>query len=225
MIRVKICCIADREEARLAIRYGASAVGLVSEMPSGPGVIDDVAIATIAADVPYGTDTFLLTSLREAAAIAAQHERAGTTTLQLVDHLSAPTLIELRERAPGVILVQVIHVTGGRSIDEAVAVAPFVDAILLDSGNPSLAVKELGGTGRTHDWEVSRAIVEALDRPVYLAGGLTPDNVVDAIQAVRPYGLDLCAGVRTGDSLDEAKLSSFMAAVARAAARNGEDTR
>jgi phosphoribosylanthranilate isomerase len=92
-------------------------------------------------------------------------------------------------------------------------VAPEVDALLLDSGNQSLPVKELGGTGRTHDWSVSRRIVEAAPVPVYLAGGLTPDNVGEAVRRVRPFGVDVCSGVRSGGRLDEARLAAFAAAV------------
>jgi phosphoribosylanthranilate isomerase len=157
--------------------------------------------------------TFLLTSLTDTAAIVAQHRRCGTSTLQLVDALTRGTPADLRRALPGIKLVQVIHVRGDESVAEAAAVAPHVDALLLDSGNPCLAVKELGGTGRAHNWALSRAIVETCDRPVFLAGGLRPDNLAQAWAQVRPFGFDLCSGVRTNDVLDEAKLTAFFAAV------------
>ena len=213
---VKICCIADVDEARLAVAHGAAALGLVSAMPSGPGVITDASIAEVAAAIPAPTDTFLLTALTGAVAIAEQHARLNTTTLQLVDHVPHAELRELRRLRPGVRLVQVIHVTGEASVAEAVAVAPFVDALLLDSGNPNLAVKELGGTGRVHDWSLSRRIRDVVHPlPLFLAGGLRPDNVGAAIAAVQPYGLDLCSGVRSDGRLDAAKLAAFMDAVQR----------
>ena len=215
MPTVKVCCIASVEEARLAQAAGAAALGLVSAMPSGPGVIDDEAVATIARAMRgAAVRTFLLTARTTAAAIAEQHRHAGTTTLQLVDHVPHDELRALRERCPGVELVQVIHVTGEDSVDDAVAVAPHVDAILLDSGNPALAVKELGGTGRTHDWRLSRRIRDAVHPlPLWLAGGLHAANVGAAIAAVRPHGLDLCSSVRSDGRLDAAKLDAFMAAV------------
>jgi phosphoribosylanthranilate isomerase len=118
---------------------------------------------------------------------------------------------------PGVKLVQVIHVTGEASVGAAAAAAPLVDALLLDSGNPALARKELGGTGRTHDWRVSRRIRDAVwPLPLYLAGGLQAGNVADAIEQVRPHGLDLCNGVRTDGRLDAGKLHAFMQAVSAA---------
>ena len=210
---VKICCIKSVAEARLALAHGAGALGLVSHMPSGPGVIGEDRIAEIAASVPPGTTTFLLTALTEAEAIIAQHRRCGTTTIQIVDALTRGTHRDLRRALPGVQLVQVIHVRGEESVAEAAAVAPEVDFLLLDSGNPNLAVKELGGTGRTHNWAHSRRIVETCGRPVFLAGGLRPDNLAAAHAQVRPHGFDLCSSVRTNDILDETKLAAFFAAV------------
>ncbi len=211
MTRFKICCISSLEEARLAVRYGASALGLVSEMPSGPGVIPEGLIAEIAARVPPGVASFLLTSKLDVAAIVAQQRRCRVNTLQLCDRLPSGAHAELRAALPGIGLVQVVHVTGEESVDEALAVAPHVDAILLDSGNQALPVKELGGTGRTHDWRLSRLIRERVDVPVYLAGGLRPENVGEAIAQVEPFGVDVCSGVRTLGKLDEAKLAEFAA--------------
>jgi len=210
---VKVCCIADLDEARLAVSAGASALGLVSAMPSGPGPIPEARIAEIAAVVPAPTETFLLTSLVDAEAIAAQHRRCGTTALQLVDHLPETELRRLRGLAPGVKLVQVIHVTGPESVDQALAAAPFVDTLLLDSGNPGLAVKELGGTGRVHDWTHSRRICETAAIPVLLAGGLHPGNARAALEQVRPAGLDVCSGLRLNGRLDAGRLRDFFSAI------------
>ena len=212
--RVKICCIRDIEEAQMAIRHGASAVGLVSKMPSGPGVIEEEVIVEIAASVPPGVATFLLTSRQDAPSIIAQQRRTGVNTIQLVDSVSVETYEELRRSLPGVGIVQVIHILGNELIQEAKTVAPFVNAVLLDSGNPMLAIKELGGTGRTHDWNISHRIREEVNVPVFLAGGLKPENVADAIKQVRPYGLDACSGVRTNGKLDEGKLEKFFLQVA-----------
>ena len=209
---VKVCCIANLAEARLAVSAGAAAIGLVSEMPSGPGVIPDELIAEIAAAIPRPTETFLLTSRRDAEAIADQHRRCGSTALQLVDHVPATELRRLRALLAGVRLVQVIHISGEESIEEARSVAGLVDTVLLDSGKPLLPVKQLGGTGRVHDWSCSRRIRESVNVPVLLAGGLHPGNVGAAIEIVRPAGLDVCSGLRTGGVLDAHKLAAFLAA-------------
>ena len=213
MPRVKICCIASVEEMRAAVRGGASAVGLVSEMPSGPGVIAEELIADIAARVPPAVASFLLTCKQDAAGIVGQQRRSGTNTVQLCDRVAPEVYRELRAELPGVSLVQVVHVTGEESVAEALEAARHADALLLDSGNQGLAVKELGGTGRVHDWRLSRRVREAVDVPVFLAGGLTPENAADAVHAVRPFGLDVCSGVRTDGRLDADKLNRFFAAL------------
>jgi phosphoribosylanthranilate isomerase len=209
--RVKICCISDTAEAWMAIRYGAAALGLVSEMPSGPGVISTDVIARIAARIPPAVASFLLTSKQDAASIIAQQRRYRVNTLQVCDRLPLAAYAALRAALPGVTLVQVIHVTGEEALAEAIAAAPHVDGLLLDSGNPALPVKELGGTGRVHDWAISRAIREAVAVPIFLAGGLNAANVAEAIQRVGPFGVDVCGGVRTAGKLDETKLARFIA--------------
>jgi len=211
--RVKICCIADLAEARLAIRYGASALGLVSRMPSGPGVISEPVIAEIAAKVPPPIATFLLTSEQEVEAVARQQRRCGTNTVQICDRLTRGSHLDLKRSLPGISIVQVIHVVGPESLDEALRAASSADAILLDSGNPSLAVKELGGTGRRHDWKLSRRIREQLEVPIFLAGGIHAGNVRQAIEEVGPFGLDICTGVRTDGRLDEQKLAALVAQI------------
>jgi len=216
--RVKICCISSVAEARMAIEAGASALGLVSAMPSGPGVISEDQIAEIAAIVPPPIATFLLTSKQDVESIVEQQRRCRTNCVQLCDCVTSGSLCELKAALPGVSIVQVVHVTGPESVDEAIAVAASVDAILLDSGNPSLAVKELGGTGRRHDWSLSRKVREQVSVPIFLAGGLKAENVAEAIAAVQPFGLDLCSGVRTDGVLDREKLEKFFAAVKTASA-------
>ncbi len=216
---VKICCIASRTEATIAINAGAHALGLVSAMPSGPGVIDETLIANIAHHIAHQqtrpTKTFLLTAHTAADAIIAQYQRCRTTTVQLVDHVAPAEIDAIRRVLPDVELVQVIHVRNENSIREAIAIAPRVDAILLDSGNQTLAIKELGGTGRTHDWSISRRIRDAVDKPLYLAGGLRPENVRAAVEAVAPYGLDICSGLRTNGVLDATKVTALFEALSQ----------
>eukprot|EP00823_Brevimastigomonas_motovehiculus_P008091 TRINITY_DN7360_c0_g1_i1.p1 TRINITY_DN7360_c0_g1~~TRINITY_DN7360_c0_g1_i1.p1 ORF type:complete len:338 (-),score=56.90 TRINITY_DN7360_c0_g1_i1:236-1249(-) len=228
--RVKICCIQSREEAKKAIEMGATAVGLVSEMPSGPGPITLEEIGSIAQTIPPGVGTFLLTSKQTADEIIAQHKICKTNTIQLVDAQTTDTYKALREALPGIQLVQVIHVMDDKAINEAKKVAPFVDGILLDSGNPNAKVKELGGTGRTHNWAISRKIRDTVHVPIYLAGGLNPQNVREAIRTVQPFAVDICSGVRVRSAtmtacasgkcaigpFDESRLRQFFRAVWKA---------
>ena len=212
-IRVKICCIQSLKEAKLAIKYGASAIGLVSEMPSGPGVISEDLIEQIAEQLPRKIKTFLLTSKLNAEEITLQLHKCKTNTVQIVDSVEVSVYKKLKEELSEISIVQVIHVSGEESISEAIKIEKYVDALLLDSGNQNLSVKELGGTGRTHNWEISRHIVEQIKIPVYLAGGLNAENVKEAVQFVKPYGIDLCNGVRTNNKLDEDKLEKFFNAL------------
>ena len=213
MVRVKICCISSQKEAQLAIAYGAAALGLVGNMPSGPGVISDSLIREIAGIIPPGIASFLLTSETVADKIVAHHQETLTNTIQLVDAVDTATYTAIRKRIPNIKLVQVIHVLSEASIDEALQAADGVDALLLDSGNPNLAVKELGGTGRIHNWDISKEIVRQSSVPVYLAGGIRPENIREAIERVGPFGIDLCSGVRTHQQLDEEKLANLFAAI------------
>jgi phosphoribosylanthranilate isomerase len=207
--RVKICCIRNIQEAETAIRYGASAIGLVAEMPSGPGPIADDLIRQIAAATPPPVATFLLTSRTSVREIIEHHRLTHTNTIQIVDALSEGTYEELRAALPSVKIVQVIHVISEASVEEAVRISASVDAILLDSGNPNLKVKELGGTGRIHNWQLSRRIREQVSCPLFLAGGLKPENVMEAIETVEPFAVDVCSGVRTDGLLDVEKLEKF----------------
>jgi len=212
-VKVKICCISSVEEARLAVAYGAAAIGLVGRMPSGPGIITDDLIHAIAKTVSPPIQTFLLTSETTTDNIIEHHRKVNTTTIQIVDALSGREYHKIREAIPNVQLVQVIHVLDKSSIKEAIEISDFVDAILLDSGNPNLPTKVLGGTGKTHNWDLSKKIREEISLPVFLAGGINKDNIKKAIEHVQPYGIDLCSSVRTSGQLDESKLEALFNAL------------
>jgi phosphoribosylanthranilate isomerase len=207
--RIKICCISSIEEAMTAIEYGASAIGLVGRMPSGPGPISDALIRQIASEIPPPVATFLLTCETSVKKIIEHHKRTLTNTIQIVDMLSQGTCFQLKDELPSVKIVQVIHVIDARSVDTAIRISEQADALLLDSGNPNLKVKKLGGTGRIHNWKLSRQIRDHSKCPVFLAGGLKPENVQQAIKEVEPFGIDVCSGIRTDGKLDRQKLSDF----------------
>jgi phosphoribosylanthranilate isomerase len=207
--RVKICCISSIEEARMAIQAGADALGLVADMPSGPGIISDKLIADIARKIPPPIATFLLTSETEAKRIIVHYMRVSTNAIQIVDELTDGTFHEIKKTLPAVKLVQVIHVKDKESVEKAIHVSQFVDAILLDSGNPDLDTKVLGGTGKIHNWKLSKKICRSIDVPVFLAGGINTGNVREALKTVQPFGIDICSGVRTNGKLDRKKLNDL----------------
>ena len=184
-------------------------------MPSGPGIISDLTIAQIASSVPNHIKTFLLTSETTAEGIIAHHRKTSTNMIQIVDAVDLDVYGVLRKELPKISIVQVIHVIDQSSVNIALKITPHVDYLLLDSGNPNLEIKELGGTGRTHNWELSAEIVERSSIPVCLAGGLGADNVKSAIEKVSPFGIDLCSKVRTNNRLDEQKLKLLMRRVSK----------
>ena len=208
-IKIKICCIASIAEAKLAIDSGADAIGLVAKMPSGPGPIADELIATIAKTIPPNISSFLLTSEQSSTKIIDHIKRTGVTTVQIVDELNEGSYDHIREQLPQIKIVQVLHVIDEKTIDDALLLQNQVDYFLLDSGNPKAAIKTLGGTGKVHDWKISRELVRQVHIPVFLAGGLNFDNVKQAIEIVEPYGIDVCSGVRTNGLLDAERLSKF----------------
>ena len=212
-VKVKICCIASVDEAKMAIDAGANAIGLVARMPSGPGPIADELIAEIAKTIPTHIDSFLLTCEQSSAKIIDHIKRTGVSTVQIVDELNEGSYDEIRNELPQIKIVQVLHVTGEETIDEAMKLQAHVDFFLLDSGNPKAEIKTLGGTGKVHDWKISQKLVKLVDTPVFLAGGLNFENVKQAIEMVQPYGVDVCSGVRTNGKLDGENLKKFFRAI------------
>ncbi len=211
-VRIKICCIASVEEAKMAIEHGADALGLVGKMPSGPGPIPDELITSIARIIHPPIASFLLSSEQSAKGIIKHVKRVHTNTVQIVDELTDGSYDEIRMSLPHLRIVQVIHVNGEESIEQAMRLQHHVDALLLDSGNPFAAVKTLGGTGKVHDWHISSELVRAVKVPVFLAGGLNANNVAKAIDVVKPFAVDVCSGVRTAGKLDPQKLKAFIQA-------------
>lgn len=212
-VKVKICCIKSKEEANLAIGCGAFAIGLVGQMPSGPGIIDDKLGQEIAQCIDKDISSFLLTSKIKSIDIIAHYNLVKTSTIQIVDEVEVSVYEEIRMALPNINLVQVIHVMDDTAITQALKVAEFVDYILLDSGNPNLKIKELGGTGKVHNWQISKVIRETVDVPVFLAGGLNSQNVSSATDIVKPYGVDVCSGVRINGRLDRRKIEDFFKAL------------
>ena len=221
---IKICCIQNAQEARLALETGAHALGLVGKMPNGVGPIDDDSIAAIAAKLDLAVPRFLLTSKTRAREVSRHVERCGTNVVQLVDQVEPDTYEGLRQHHPGLAIVQVVHVEDESALDQSLRNASHVDALLLDSGTPSARVRTLGGTGNTHDWSISRQIVQRSEVPVFLAGGLNPDNVVAAIEAVGPFGVDVCSGLRRNGVLDEDRLRLFVDRIRQADEKRARST-
>lgn len=214
--QIKICCMASVGEAQLAIRAGADAVGFVCAIPTSRRSIDIESVAPIVSAVPPPTATFLLTTQTTAQDIAEQVLAAGVSTVQILARLNLSESKKLANLLPETQRVQVVHVENETAVEMIEPYAPYVHGFLLDSGRPNLTTPVFGGTGQTHDWLVSAEFVRRSPLPVFLAGGLTLANVAEAMRVVRPFGVDLCSGVRTDHRLDGIKLKAFIAAVHKA---------
>jgi phosphoribosylanthranilate isomerase len=211
--QIKICCMSSIEDVHHAIKAGADAVGFVCAIPTSARTIDINIVESITSKVEPSKDTFLLTSEKTAEEIAEKALLAGVNTVQILSYLGPHEYERLQKLLPNIKFVQVVHIENESSLNSIEAYGRYVHAFLLDSGKPNSSIPEYGGTGRTHDWSISAKFVQRTTHPVFLAGGLTPDNVGEAIKAVRPYGVDLCSGVRTNNALDHYKLEKFIKAV------------
>lgn len=208
-MRVKVCGIRRAEDAVLAARLGADAIGmLVGQRHRSEDFLQPAQARAIAAACPPLVTPVLVTHYDEPAPVAAIARELRVTTIQMHSDCTAATLRELRLALPGVRLVRALHTADAHVLDSVRALAEWVDAFILDSANP--ADDRVGGTGLTHDWSISRRIVEASPVPVILAGGLDGDNVAAAIATVRPYGVDANTRLRGGDGFKHpAKVGAF----------------
>lgn len=214
-VRVKVSCLRTPEEARLAVSFGAVAIGIASGVPGSTEELEDEQIAAITACVGDDIGTFLLTALGDPGEIAAKARRCAVNTVQLWEPLAPEAYIELRRAAPGLSIAQSIHVVDERAIAQAREMAGVADALVLGSTNPEPPFRWTSPHGRTHDWTISRRIVESAQIPVILSGGLTARNVADAVRFVRPYGVEVCSSVRRNGRLEKSLLVEFLESVTR----------
>jgi phosphoribosylanthranilate isomerase len=209
-MRIKICCIQSEDEIANAVREGAHALGFVSTMPSGLRTISISRIRDLVRAVPPTYSTVLLTALTDPAAVLDQQRSTGVNSIQLVGPMRPEEVAAIRAGLPGIALFKTIHVGDESAISYALSFASVADVLLLDSGDPSAKTPRLGGTGETHDWGISREIVRRSPLPVFLAGGLSPKNVAEAVRSVRPFGVDVCSRLRPSGRLDPSLLRDFI---------------
>ena len=195
-LRVKLCGIRSRSDLAVALSAGADALGfIVGARHRTEDELTPAAAAELVALLPPFVDSVMVTHLQQASPILELIRQVGATTLQLQDGIAPQELQAIRTAQPGVKLIQAIHVGDGNAANQAMAAAiaaePLVDALLLDSRTAD----RIGGTGQTHDWSVSRRIVERIGKPVILAGGLRPENLRAALETVGPAAVDVNSGL------------------------------
>jgi phosphoribosylanthranilate isomerase len=203
MVRVKICGIKSIDEAWMAVDAGADAFGLiVGATHKTEDVLKPETAHYILKEAPPYISSVLVTHLTTAKEILAIYTKVPACHIQLQDNISIDEIDKLRKNLKHVKLIKAIHVVRKDAVDAAKYFAPNVDALLLDSKTRF----RIGGTGKVHDWNISRDIVESIEIPIILAGGLTPENVVEAIKKVRPFGVDVNTGVKFPDGTKNPQL-------------------
>lgn len=202
MTRVKICGIRTFEEARECIAAGADALGFHVELEHSKCPIGAATTASIISHVPPFVASVIVTTVIEPKALIRIARATGANTLQLQGEVSADTVRAVKAVSPYLKVYAVVHVFGTDAI-EAARKIEGVDAIILDSADKTSGAR--GGTGKTHDWNISKKIVESLSIPVVLAGGLNPDNVAEAVRLVKPYAVDVETGVSNPDHTKNAE--------------------
>lgn len=212
-MRVKICGLRRVEDALAAVQAGADAVGcLVGLDYASPDRVDPVAARAIFDALPPFVARVLVTHRTGLAEVTALMRESGATVAQLHGEFPTVAISALREALPYAAVVKSVHVTGEETIAAALSAARIADAILLDTR----ARGRIGGTGTTHDWSISARIAARSPKPVILAGGLTPDNVAEAVRQVRPFAVDVNSGTTGADGFkDHAKLRAFVIAAMR----------
>jgi len=206
MARVKVCGLTNADDLSVAVSAGADAVGVIADVPvDTPREVELETAAALLADVPPFVTGVLVTMPETAAAAGPLAEEAGADAVQVHGDFSAGELHELRAATDAAVL----PVVPGGDTERAEALAPAADALVVDTPSESGG----GGTGETHDWERARELVESVDVPVVLAGGLTAENVAEAIETVGPYGVDASSGIESeGGTKDPDAVRAFVRA-------------
>lgn len=210
VIRTKVCGMTKIEDARAAVDAGSDAIGcLVGLDDDVPDRVETGAAREIFASLPPFVARVLVTHRTAVTDVVDLARVTGAQVVQLHGAFPLDAIPELRRASPHLSIVKCAHVVDEGSIDEALRAAEAADAVLLDSRTAD----RVGGTGRVHDWSISARIVARSPKPVILAGGLTPENVADAIERVHPWGVDVNSGVRGPDGLkSHARIRAFVAA-------------
>ncbi len=208
---VKICGIRRHEDALIAAELGADAIGLlVGQRHNSPDFISAAVARDISRALPPSVEAVLVTHIEEIDELERLLEQSGITTVQLHSEIAPNSVERLRGRLPYVKIFKSVSIISADSVAYPEAFEKLVDGFVLDSIN--VATGQLGGTGKTHDWSVSRQIVmRYLEIPIILAGGLNSENVRSAIEYVHPFGVDVNSGTKAPDGFKDArKMEEFI---------------
>ena len=210
-VKVKICGIRRREDARLAIDRGADAIGvLVGQQHPSPDFISAELASCILRDLPPFVSGVLVTHVDQPKDLLGLIKQVKPSAVQIHSAMPPDALAAVRRHHPELPLLKVVHANGPNPIATIRAYAGLINGVVSDSCNP--ATGQVGGTGMPHDWAVSAQLARQGGLPLILAGGLTPNNVAAAIAQVSPWGVDVNSGVKGDDGFkSDARLNDFIA--------------
>jgi len=206
-VMVKICGITREKDLTTAAAAGADAVGFVIGVASSPRNLTMEKAKKIVEQASFSIDKVVVTVPNSINFLVKIYEKLKPDAIQIHgENLSED--FPFQERLPDVRLIKAIHVKSSNVVETAVKASKFFDAVLLDS----FVRGKYGGTGVVHDWELSKRVKEAIfPKPLILAGGLTPENVKDAVRFVQPYGVDVSSGVESRPGIkDPEKVLAFV---------------
>ena len=208
---VKICGVRRQEDALLAAELGADAIGLlVGQKHTSPDFIFTTVAKDIARALPPSVEAVLVTHVEDLDELERLLQQSEIRTIQLHSEIAPSSVERLRGRLPHLKIFKSINIISADSVAYPEAFEKLVGGFVLDSIN--VATGQLGGTGKTHDWSVSRQIVmRYLEIPIILAGGLNSENVRSAIEYVHPFGVDVNSGTKAPDGFkDTRKIEEFI---------------
>ena len=210
MVRVKICGIKRMEDAFSAIRWGADALGfLVGQRHTSGDFIEAALAREIILRLPPFVSKVLVTHLLRAEEVLKLVDETCVDTVQLHGEIQPDQVREIRQRRAHLRILKSFHIVDEASVEYGLPYYAHVDAFVLDSLNAETG--EIGGTGLVHDWAISRRVVSRYPIPIILAGGLNPENIREAIERVKPYGIDVNSGVKGASGFkDHAKVHAFI---------------
>lgn len=206
-MKVKICGNASLNDLKIALSAGADAVGFITgtNYKSEDAVTKSCAKKLVLSLPPF-VASVAVTHLQNPQDLIDIIDETGCSTLQIQNDVSLEDMDIVKNGLPHTKIIKAVHVTGIEAIEKAEMFSKTADAIILDTKTET----RIGGTGITHDWNISAEIVKRLNKPVILAGGLSPSNLAEAIEKVKPYAVDVHSGVKKNGARDFYLTKSFV---------------
>ncbi|MBO5344578.1 MAG: phosphoribosylanthranilate isomerase [Clostridia bacterium] len=209
-MHVQMAGIRNVQDALNSVEVGVDIIGLlVGQNHTSDDFISKEQAREIKLALPKNIKTTLITHLEKADDIIEIASFIDVDYIQLHSHLPETEVETIKQALPNTKLLRLIHIAEDGTILNDLSKIKYVDFYFTDSIN--LKTNQVGGTGLLHSWETDKKLVETLDKPVFVAGGLTPENVGEIVNFCKPYGVDVNSGCRaTGGGRDKLKMKQFV---------------